>query len=40
LATDKTFCTVHGNTSNGALSKMLGDFENESLAGRGLWRRH
>jgi hypothetical protein len=36
LTTDKTFGTVHGNTSNRALSQMLGDFENESLAGRGL----
>ena len=33
LTTDKTFGTIHGNTSDGVLSKMLGDFKDESLTG-------
>jgi len=35
LATDEAFRAVHGNASNCALSKMLGNFKDESLTG---WR--
>ena len=31
LTTDKTFCTVHGNASNGVFSEMLCDFKDEPL---------
>lgn len=33
LTTDETFCTVHGNSADGVLSKVRGNFKNETTAG-------
>ncbi len=32
LTTDETFGTLHGNSTNGVLTKVLGDLENETSA--------
>lgn len=33
LTTDKTFCTVHGNSTDGVLSEVGSNFKNETTAG-------